>query len=347
MPLRFGLSLPFDCIENLTRQAKSAEVAGFDSLWFPDHVVSPGRVEHLEAWSVLSTLASVTTRVVLGPAVTDPFRRHPAFLTHSLLTLDNISRGRAFLGLGAGEPMNLTPFGIRVDEPLVHLREAVVVVRSLCSASASEPACFSGKKYTMSRAFLGIKPVQRPFPPIYLGALGPRTRQLAGEIADGWLPYVHSPKNYTKLVSDVKIGVEKAGRRLEELDLVANVPVCFTNGKKSEALRIWRRLGVRLILEGTTLRDLGWQVHYASSLTLRKMVVDPQVSKQLEELSDAIPHEITKEVAAIGTVSTVIDILDKYVKLGATHLLIRLLGDETEGDLAKFGTQVIQYFREG
>jgi len=241
--------------------------------------------------------------------------------------------------------MNLTPFGVRMEEPLIHLREAFVVVRKLCSASASEPAVFSGKKYTLSKAFLGIKPVQRPFPPIYLGALGARTRQLAGEIADGWLPYVHSPKNYAKLVGDVKIGVEKAGRRLEELDLVANVPVCFTNGKSLDALRVWRRLCVRLILEGTTLRDLGWQVDYPSSLTLRKMVVDLQVSKQLAELSDLIPHEIAMEVAAVGSVSTVIDILDKYVKLGATHLLIRLLSDEPEKDLKKFGTQVIQYFR--
>jgi alkanesulfonate monooxygenase SsuD/methylene tetrahydromethanopterin reductase-like flavin-dependent oxidoreductase (luciferase family) len=339
---RFGLSLPWSPLDKLIIQAEEAEKVGFDSLWYPDHLITPGPDVVLESFSTLAVLAVKTRRCMMGPMVVDPIRRHPSSLAHATLTLDNISNGRAFLGIGAGEPMNLSPFGLKLENPVRTLSEAIQLIRGLWSATKENPFSFDGKIFKTDKACLGLESIQKPTPTIYVGALGPKTRQVTGELADGWIPYVHSLSNYGKLVQEVKNGAKKAGRDPKEIDIVANIPVLLLERDDDQKRKdVRRRLAIRLLLETNTLRDLGWKDEIPPEICQSNMIVSPSISKRLEEEADKIPMEIAEQIAAIGTPSQVIETLKSYRKLGATHFLIRLMGKDAKKNLQEFGTKVI------
>ena len=323
-------------------QAEEAEKAGFDSLWYPDHVITQGPDVVLESFSTLSVLAGRTTRCMMGPMVVDPIRRHPASIAHATITLDNISHGRAFLGIGAGEPMNLSPFGLKLEKPATTLREAIILIKGLWSATKENTFNFEGEIFKAEKASLGLTSIQKSGPPIYVGALGPKTREVTGEFADGWVPYVHTLSNYGKLVEEVKNGAKKTGRDPNKIDIVANIPVLLLDRDDAQQRReIRRRLAIRLILETNTLKDLGWKEEIPRELCQSNMVVGPSISKRLEEEADKIPMEIAEQIAAIGTPSQVIEKLESYRKLGATHFLIRLMGKDVKKNLKQFGSKVI------
>lgn len=322
-------------------QAEEAEKAGFDSLWYPDHIITPGPDVVLESFSTLAVLAMKTRRCIMGPMVVDPIRRHPSSLAHATLTLDNISNGRCFLGIGAGEPMNLFPFGLKLEKPVGTLREAIQVIKGVWGSTKEKPFSFNGQVFKAENASIGLESIQKPAPPIYVGALGPKTREITGELADGWVPYVHSLSNYGRLVQEIKNSAKKVGRNPDNIDMVANIPVLLLDSDNQNKMEIKRRLAIRLLLESNTLKDLGWKDEIPSQITQAKMIVDSSISKRLEEEADKIPMEIAEQIAAIGTPSQIIEILESYKKLGAKHFLIRLMGKDVKKNLEEFGSKVI------
>ncbi|MHA1833143.1 MAG: LLM class flavin-dependent oxidoreductase, partial [Candidatus Baldrarchaeia archaeon] len=214
--IRFGCFLPIPAapVDRLFKIAKVNEEAGFDSIWVPDHIlfIPPGTVP--EAWSMLSATAMITNKAILGTCVSDPHRYNPAVLAQKVATVDQISGGRVILGIGAGEAMNLEPFGIEWRKPVSKLVEAVKIIRKLW---AGEIVTYEGEFWRYKEAFLQITPVNGKVP-IYFGANSPRTLKLTGEMADGWLSIPLSPKLYEKRLEYVKEGAEKAGRSLEQID---------------------------------------------------------------------------------------------------------------------------------
>ena len=183
-------------------------------------------------------------------------------------------------------------------------------------------------------------------PPIYIGASGPRTREITGELADGWIPYVHSLSNYEKLLKDIRNGAKKTKRKISDIDLVANVPILITqNENDDKRKKIGRSLSIRLLLEGSTLRDLGWNEEIPEEFSQSKMVVDESLSKKLEQAADKIPAEMTEQIAAIGRPSEIIEVLENYKKMGANHFLIKFLGQTTTDDLKKFNSEIIQVMK--
>ena len=154
--VRFGCFLPIPATptERLLRIAKVNEEAGFDSIWTPDHLLfmPPGIVP--EAWSLLAAISAVTEKAVLGTCVSDPHRHHPAVLAQKVATVDRISGGRVILGLGAGEAMNLEPFGICWKNAVTKLVEAVTIMRRLWSG---EIVNHEGKFWELRDAFLQIR----------------------------------------------------------------------------------------------------------------------------------------------------------------------------------------------
>ena len=133
--LRFGCFLPVPAVpvEKLLRIAQVNEEAGFDSLWIPDHLLFIPHGIVPEAWSTLAAVAVATKKATLGTCVSDPHRHHPAVLAQKVATVDRISGGRAILGIGAGEAMNVVPFGIDWNRPVSKLVEAVKIIRGFWS----------------------------------------------------------------------------------------------------------------------------------------------------------------------------------------------------------------------
>ena len=197
MKLKFGYSISWSSFEEITSRSIEAEKFGFDSIWYHDHLMIPGSAPVLESFSVLTAIATKTNHCKIGQSVVDTSRRHPATIAHSTLTLNHISNGRAFVGLGAGESMNLVPLGLNMKKPLKRLRESIQFVKGVFNATKNSPFNFSGEIFSAKNIFLNVNEKIPKIPPIYVGASGPQTREITGELADGWVPYVHSLSNYS------------------------------------------------------------------------------------------------------------------------------------------------------
>ena len=346
MEIKFGYNLSWSNYEKLCNVSHNAEKNGFDSIWFHDHLVIPGPAPVLESFSVLSALSTQIKNCRIGLTVADTIRRHPATLAHILLTINHISQGRSFIGIGVGESMNLAPLGLTLDKPLTRLKESIQFIKGLLNANEKNPFNFSGKIFSAKNLFLNVDNLSDSIPPVYVGASGIKTRKITGEFADGWIPYVHSLSNYEKLFSDIKFGIKKSNRNISNFDVVANIPILMTNNDNDEQKNsIKRSLAIRLLLEQNTLRDLGWTEEIPNEISQSNMVVDSSISKKLEEEADKIPLEILEQIAIIGNTSHIVETLEKYKKIGSTHFLIKLMGNPTVDDFKKFNNNVIQVIK--
>ena len=178
--------------ETLAERWRRYEELGFDSLWVPDHFVAPSRPEapFLEAWTLLSALATWTARARIGVLVSSNTFRHPALLAKQAVTVDHVSGGRLEVGLGAGwyAPEHAM-FGLPFPQPaelVERYREAVAVVDALLR---QETTTLDGRYYPLRDATSRPAPVQRPRPPLVLGAHGPKMLAVVAAHADAWNSY--------------------------------------------------------------------------------------------------------------------------------------------------------------
>jgi alkanesulfonate monooxygenase SsuD/methylene tetrahydromethanopterin reductase-like flavin-dependent oxidoreductase (luciferase family) len=168
---------------------KYFESLGFASLWDCDHYQQPSRPNgpYFEGWTLLAALAAETTTARLGVLVTSNTFRHPALVAKMAATVDHISGGRVEVGLGAGwfVPEH-EAFGIPFPEPpelVARYREAVQVIDAMLR---EEVTSFQGSYYHLTDAPACPLPLQRPRPPLTLGAHGPRMLRIVAEYADRW-----------------------------------------------------------------------------------------------------------------------------------------------------------------
>src|SRR5499426_3993299 len=197
--MRIGLQIPIftwpggaaALSAKLREIATTAETAGFDSLWLMDHLfqipmVGAAEQEMLEGYAGLSWLAGVTKRVKLGTMVTGVTYRHPGVLVKTVTTLDVLSGGRAYLGIGAAwferEHLGLgVPFP-PLAERFERLEEALRIAKQMWSGKVGP---FEGRHYRLAEALCVPRPLSRPHPPILIGGMGERkTLRLVARHAD-------------------------------------------------------------------------------------------------------------------------------------------------------------------
>ena len=200
--------------------AQRAEADGFDAVWWPCHLMGwhPNSLwtaditplaemqnsphVHFDPLAMMAAVGAVTERIRVGVAVTDVIRRHPAMLAMEALTVDHLAGGRAILGLGSGERLNLTPYGIDFDKPVSRLTEAIEVIRLLWSTD--QPVNFAGRFFQLQDAVLGLQPFEGRTPPIWLASHGPRMLELCGSHGDGWIPTKSEPEEYAERLSVIR-----------------------------------------------------------------------------------------------------------------------------------------------
>ena len=193
MTVRIGLKLApqFTTVEELRTVWRIADEAGFDHVWNFDHFASirdDTTGDIFEAWTLLGAMAEATKNVRIGCMVTGNTYRHPGVLAKMAVTVDHLSGGRLELGLGAawaeGEHTMLgLEFGT-VGQRIARLEEACRVVKALWT---EDRASFDGEWYRLENAIANPKPVQKPYPPIWIGGTGERkTLRVVAEHADVW-----------------------------------------------------------------------------------------------------------------------------------------------------------------
>ncbi|MDW8041980.1 MAG: LLM class flavin-dependent oxidoreductase [Nitrososphaerota archaeon] len=304
------------------RAAELCEESGLDGLWLADHVVAFGikRFAAVDAWTTLAALAVKTRRVRLGSSVSDPHRRHPETLAQIVATVDLLSHGRTVLGIGAGEAMNLTPFGVEWDHPVSRMREAVQAIKLLWTLDQVD---FEGRFVRLSKAILDLKPVQRPHPPIWIGANSPRSLRLVGELGDGWIPIAGEPKDYARKLQFVRQVASDAGRNPEEI-----VPALFAYvGVAVERAALERKflLPVKALYLTTTVPELNVWKHVPLNREMGERILfeAQKLDVKLDELVD-------RRVAVIGTPRECVDLLQEYVNAGARYLILAPLSRPEE-----------------
>ena len=191
--MRIGLDLAQHHLdwEQLVDRVRFAEDAGFDGAWVFDHftpLYGASKGPCLEAYTLLAALAARTSRIRLGALVTGITYRHPSILATEAVTVDNVSGGRLELAVGAAwledehEQLGIPfpPTAERADR----LEEAITVLRALMT---TDGATFEGRHYQLRGATYRPRPVQRPHPPIWVGAGGMRrTIPIAARLGDAW-----------------------------------------------------------------------------------------------------------------------------------------------------------------
>lgn len=179
---------------SLREAIRAADDAGFDSLWFDDHLLcDEGEASDpkLEGWTVAAAAAAITSRATIGHLVTANTFRSPGLLAKMTATLDHVSGGRAVLGIGAGwfedehRAFGLD-FGASVGERIDRMGEAVELIRRLLDG---EVVTHNGRFYHLADAVCAPMPIQRPLP-LLIGGSGPkRTLPLVARHADLWNAY--------------------------------------------------------------------------------------------------------------------------------------------------------------
>ena len=190
--------LPIDAVVDLVRLA---EASGYTGLWIPENT---GR----ELFAQLGAFAAATERIALGPGIANIFTRTPTLLAQAAVTLDQISNGRAWLGLGTGhQPTLESGHGVRFARPLERMRDTVRIIRAIVQG---KPVPETGT--VPLRAFRLATPAPRPDLPLWLAALGPRMLELAGELADGVILNWATPAYVREALARIRAGAERAGR---------------------------------------------------------------------------------------------------------------------------------------
>jgi F420-dependent oxidoreductase-like protein len=168
-----------------------ADEGGFDGCWVFDHFAALGpdpAGDVFEAWTLLAAMAQATRRVRLGCIVTGNTYRHPGVLAKMAVTVDHLSGGRLDVGIGAGAGQEHAMLGIPYGPPgerLDRLTEACQVLKLLWTEPA---ATFKGEHYELDAALANPKPLQRPYPPIWMGGSGERrSLRIIAEHADVWI----------------------------------------------------------------------------------------------------------------------------------------------------------------
>jgi coenzyme F420-dependent glucose-6-phosphate dehydrogenase len=205
--------------EDLVKQAVAAEEAGFDVVLGSDHfhpwVDDTSAAGFVWAW--LGAVAAVTSRVELGTAVTAPlFHYHPALVAQMAATVDRLSDGRLFLGVGTGEALNERPLGFSFPgyaERQARMQEALEIMHRML---AGEKVTFHGKYYTTETAKLYSPP--KGSLPILMAAGGPKSATFAGTYADGLITSVKDPADtVAKVIGPYRQAATEAGKKHQVL----------------------------------------------------------------------------------------------------------------------------------
>lgn len=335
MKLTFSRELTGNNIDEIVADGIEAERLGFDIAWVPDHLVDISPVQAMtDAWTTLAFIGARTQKIKLGSGVTDIQRMHPAKIANTVATLDNLTKGRAILGIGAGEIMNTRPFGIPWEEKKIRIRrlaETIRVVKLLWSSTYEKPANFGGEFYNLKEAHLSLPPVQRPGPPVYIGAFSSKGMlRLTGELAEGWYPgSQNTPEDFRKKVQLIKESASKSGRAPDQIQMIASVPTIICDkdqNRKMLLAEIKLSLKTTIILSQYMLEMFGIKTSLPKELDYQLATPGPVYDRALAsaveqlEVSDEALEKVIGEIIAFGTVDECLSTLEKFIRSGATQL---------------------------
>ncbi|MFZ0223121.1 MAG: LLM class F420-dependent oxidoreductase, partial [Candidatus Nitrosopolaris sp.] len=283
-----------------------AETLGFDSFWVMDHfhqipIVGKQDEPMLESWTTISALAGITSKIKLGTMMTGIIYRHPSILAKIGATLDVLSKGRLFMGIGAAwnEEESLA-YGIAfpsVKERLLRLEEAIQIIRKMWTEEPS--ASFNGRYYQIKNAYCNPKPIQKPSPSIMIGGSGERqTLRIVAKYADACNLF-GSAEIVKRKLSILKEHCKSIGRDYDSILKTKLGVVIIEDDREMARKRLRQIINVpeeqvnEFAIYGTP-EDVLRQNELLQEAGIQYLIVDLDPSKELEAL-DNFANEIIRK----------------------------------------------------
>lgn len=320
--------------------AQRAEADGFDAVWWPDHLMNwfPDSIwtedispltkyqkvhTHFDPLIMMAAIGSQLERTRVGVVVTDLLRRNPAMAANALLTLDHVTRGKAILGLGSGERLNVEPYGIPFEKPVGHFEEALHAMRLLMGTD--DPVTWEGEHIQLRDAVLHLPPYGDSMPPIWTAAHGPRMLDITGRYADGWLPTKMSPEEYGGSLETILSAGRDGGRDMGHFTpgMLGYILV----GPDEEAVeRMTHQALVRflcVLLPSQVYRNLGFTPPLEGSGSGFHDFIPTRIPRaEAERIVAAIDPAVVRYYAFCGTPESIVDQLKPYHANGLRHMIL-------------------------
>jgi F420-dependent oxidoreductase-like protein len=304
-PIQVGLTLPQGWLDEFPNNnahnqflfsksvALKAEYLGYNAGYVYDHFIpyygDKRTLPFFEAYTLLSAIAAITTKLRIGQVVTCNSYRSPSLLAKMSSTLDAISNGRLEFGIGAGWfEYEYKSYGYHFDNPstrIEQLDESITIIKKMWQ---KEKSSFKGKHYSIKNAICNPKPIQNPHPPIMVGGAGQKLIAVAAKHATRYNHPFGTPEILQSKIEMLKIQCEKIKRNFDEIE-------------NSVLLRV---------LIGKDKDDI-------------KQIVT-QLKKKNESISEFIMR--SKDSIALGTPDEVIEYLQKYVNIGINYFIVNFIG---------------------
>jgi 5,10-methylenetetrahydromethanopterin reductase len=332
MSIKFSLHSVHGGVKNIDeihQRATRAEELGYDGIFLGESHLSS-----IDSFQTLASCAMLTRRVTLGIAVTNMVFRHPTVLAGAAASLNEISKGRAILGLGTGDGPVYSQ-GLRAT-PLKDFEAGVRLIRHLVRGnSASFPTGAIGIGFTIH------KPA-----PIYVSAEGPKGLQLAGRSADGViLGTGFDIRVFHWAKEKIRQGTKEAGRNEREVAIIAAGMLCVRDDG-SEARRIVRNRianrahhNFRFTLETVPAEELDGINRFMAGFDVMKPMeerVDPAL------VNDYLIHRFS----IAGTPKECIHRIEELIAAGVDHLMLTPARKVYHESVERFAKDVIPHFRE-
>ena len=312
------------CVE----QARAAERAGFSTVWFAENPFNRGVLPAMTA------CALATTTIRIGIGVFNPFNRHPTLVAMEIGALDELSGGRAVLGIGAG--IKIAQMGLPAHRPIAAVRDAMQIIRPLLRG---EEVDYAGKIFKAEKVRLEF-PLRRASMPILMAAVGDQALRLAGELADGLMISNMCPPGYTRRAVGIMAEAAQAAGRSRPSEVIQYAP-CAIEADGPEARRLARNL------VGSMLSAF-WRGSKAAPPTQSALRdyngVDPvEFSRMMGRLDNGergetvLPDRVAAHYSVAGTARECLEGMQAYREAGVTELGVWFAADRAIASIERLG----------
>lgn len=322
-------------------QVGALEKAGLDTVWVAE-------AYGFDSPTLMGYLAAKTETIEIGSAILNIYSRTPGALLQTAAGLDNVSGGRAILGLGASGPQVIEGFhGVPYSKPLGRTAEVIDIVRR---GLRREPLTNDGIiKLPLTQedgAVTGLgKPLklltrpERDTIPIYIAALGPKSVEQAAEIADGWIPHLFHPEKAHLVWGDaLEAGQAKRSADLAPLEVNAGGMVAIGEGPETKALLDFARPIFALYVGGMGAKGKNFYNDVACSYGYEKEAAEIQdlyLSGKKKEAEALIPTDWLEAANLVGPASYVKERLAAFREAGVTNLSLTPASDDPAATIAQ------------
>lgn len=284
--------------------AALADDVGYSSVW-------KGESSENNTFMVLTGIATATESVRLGTGIASVYTRSPTLMAMSINTLNNLSDGRAILGIGvSSKPVVEEWHGLSFERPLRRLRESIEIVRELFE---SDTVDYDGEIFDVG-PYSSNYLVEENLPPIYNAALGSTNRKLTGEFADGWIPLFAPRSDIAEYASTMQEHAENVGN--DEVTIAPWIPTAVDDDPAAAESRIRHMLAQEFAMGYNRIfRDYGYGENADE-------VHDTWRDGDREAAQAAISDEILDEFTIYGTPENCQEQLTEYYDAGVTEPIL-------------------------